>query len=34
MDSCDGSYRRRGCSAKNDSDENHIRIDLRHMISA
>lgn len=30
VDSCDGSYRRRGCFAKNDSDENHIRTDLRH----
>ena len=30
VDSCDGSYRRRGCLAKNDSDENHIRTDLRH----
>ena len=30
LDSCDGSYRRRGCFEKNDSDENHIRTPLRH----
>ena len=27
------SYRRRGCFEKNDSDENHIRTDLRHEIT-
>ncbi len=33
MDSPDGSYRRRGCSAKKDSDENHLRLDLRQGLS-
>ncbi len=34
LDSCDGSYRRRGCFEKNDSDENHIRTHLRHDMDA